>query len=140
MSEEAHAQITVSVAATGNLGVFEVMSEPTAGSEVSKFTPGGQAEEVVIGGRKTREDITVNRVWLNPRDRDVIALLDDARGSSVKGAMRISRQPLDADYNPKGAPMVWNGVLMECTPPPADSESSDPARLQLVMSTQKFAA
>lgn len=140
MSEEAHSQITVSVAATGNLGVFEVMSGATAGSEVAKYTPGGTAEEVVIGGRKTREDITVNRVWLNPRDRDVAAKLDDARGSTVKGAMKVTKQPLDADYNPVGAPIVWSGTLMEVTLPDTDSESNDPARLVLVMSTGKLAA
>lgn len=137
MSTEAQAQISVYIAGIGNLGVFEVASGRTAGGTVVKYTPGGQAEEVVVGGRKTREDITVNRVKLLPRDPDLLAQLDRYRSNAK---MKITEQPMDPDYNPSGSPIVWEGIFQEYTWPDVDSESDDPARLQLVMVAGKLAA
>lgn len=141
-STEAHAHVTVSVdsgtwGTLGNLGTFEVMDPGEAGGEVTKYTPGGQADEVVIPGRKTHDDMTVNRVWKNPRDRDIIGPLLAAR---ARAKMTVSEQPLDADYNPLGSPIVTTGLLMGVTRPGRDSDSTDPARLVLTMSVGKVAA
>lgn len=133
MSTEAQRLITVTVLGhprLGALGPFEVKSGGGGGSESTTFTPGGQPEPKVIGGRKTYEDVTVNRVFLHPRDDDLIGDLLAARGDY---RVAVADQPLDSHYNPVGTPVVWNGVLGDVQYPDSDSESNNAARLVLII-------
>lgn len=114
----------------GNLGVFEVRTGGNATSENTDYAPGGMAPRVQLGGQQTTEDVTVNRVIIPSRDRPIAAALFAARGIATA---HVSDSLLDVSKNPYGQPITWHGILGEVHWPDADSESNDPARLELVI-------
>lgn len=127
-------QFDVTVAVNGrNLGTFDKMSGGAGGSEETKYRPGGMGPEKSYGGRTTRDNITISRVYDQDRN-DMVTLrwLDGLRGKAV---VSVSRQPLDKEGNRFGKPDVYNGILLSCTPPEHDSNGSDPAMFELTIST-----
>lgn len=135
MSLESQRLVTVNVESgawgtLGDLGTFEVRTGGNATSENTGYHPGGMGEFVQLGGQQTTEDVTVNRVLIRERDRPLIGPLLAARG---RAKVTVGDSLLDKSKNPYGAPVVWTGILGDVTYPDADAESSDPARLILVI-------
>lgn len=114
----------------GALGTFDKRSGGNAGSENTKYPPGGMEPEISLGGRQTTEDVTAARLYKRERDRALIGALLAARGVA---SMSISDQALDRSKNPYGDPVTFTGTLGEVQYPDADSESDDAALLTLVM-------
>lgn len=116
----------------GDLGIFEARTGGNLGSENTDFAPGAMAPRKQIGGQQTAEDITVNRVFIRERDRALVGALAAARG---RARMSTSDTLLDRSKNPFGDPVTFTGIMGEYHHPDADSESNDPARLEIVMNT-----
>lgn len=111
------------------LGVFDTFSGGGGTSEDVKHARGGGSSEHAMGGRQTRENITIGRDF--DADRDDIHWMESRRG---KGKLVVTDQPLDEDYNPKGKARVYTGKLLNVTPGEADANSGDVDLLELEMS------
>lgn len=115
------------------LGIFDTMGGGEADSEESLYNPGGMAPAVSLGGRQTVGAVTVGRLYRLDRDHDLVRWLMSRRG---KARATVSRQPLDVDGNPFGAPLVYTGTLKTVTPPDTDSEDSGPAIWTMTITTE----
>jgi hypothetical protein len=94
------------------------------------FNPGGQQPAIALGGKRSRSDMTVKRIWSDTLIGAYLAL-DSAAGSAP---VTISVQTLGAGKAPVGAPLVYTGILGNVTVPPRDSTSSSPISLELTVS------
>lgn len=97
--------------------------------EQQNFNPGGQQPAIALGGKRSRSDMTVKRIWSDDLIAAYIAL-DNVAGSAP---VTISVQTLGAGKQPIGSPLVYTGVLGNVTPPPRDSTSSSPVYLEMTV-------
>jgi hypothetical protein len=126
-------QFSVSVTVDDRpLGIWDVLDGGAVTSEETKYRPGGMAAQLSLGGSVTTENITVKRLYTLARDHAQIHWLLSRVG---KGRVVAVKTSLDTDGNVFGAPLVYSGTLMSVTPPPADSESDDPALVEMEIST-----
>jgi hypothetical protein len=97
-------------------------------SEETKFRPGGMAQELALGGSQTLENLTVARLFNLSRDLSVVK-----RWYARAGKARVTavEQFLDTDGNAFGQPVSYVGKLKSVSIPEHDSESSDPALVEL---------
>lgn len=115
------------------LGLWDTLSGGDVESEETKYRPGGMTPQVSLGGSVTVNNITLGRL-LNREDWDFMhALMANRVG---KAEVVVARQPLDADANPFGRPMVYRGVLMSVNPGDTDSNSSDAQVWEITVSTE----
>jgi hypothetical protein len=114
-----------------DFGVWDKKSGGAIDSDIYKYKPGGMAKQVSLGGSKTIEDLTVSRLYRHMRDHLQLQNLINWTG---KARVTVSQHVLDTDGNLFGAPIVWTGLLKTTTPPDHDSESTDPAMIELVIS------
>lgn len=131
MSLESQYSVTVKVG-TLNLGVFDRFSGGEVDSEETKYSPGAMGPQVSLGGKTTVGNITVGRLYDLTRDHVIAKQLIAAVG---KADCVVTKQPLDADRNPYGAPLVYTGKLKSLSFPDHNSESSDPAMMELEISS-----
>jgi hypothetical protein len=132
MSRQDQYNVTVSVAGS-NLGTFDKMTGGDVDSEETKYKPGAMAPQITLGGSKTVSNIVISRLYDLNRDHPIIQWLFSLVG---RGAVVVTKQPLDINGAPFGSPIVYQGVLKKSTPPPADSEATTtPAMLELEVST-----
>lgn len=129
-------QYSVSVAIADlnppNLGVFDKMTGGAIDTEETKYKPGAMGASISLGGTKTVANVVVERLYDLQRDHHLMAALIAAAG---KSDMTVTKQPLDADGNAFGAPLVYTGKLKTVTPPEHDSEANTAAMLSLELST-----
>jgi hypothetical protein len=122
------ALVTVSVEGIGDIGVFDKMTGGEIDSEETKYSPGGMAPPVSLGGRVTMANIVLERNYVLERDSAIEHALIAAVGVANVTA---TKQPLDENRVPYGRPLVYSGVLKKCFPPDHDSNSSNAALLHL---------
>jgi hypothetical protein len=91
---------------------------------------GGMAPAIALGGKRSRSDMTVKRIWNDTLIGAYIAL-DAAAGSAP---VTISVQTLSAAKQPVGAPLVYTGILGPVTRPAFEATTSSPIYLQMVVS------
>lgn len=131
------ASISVSVKFPGdtrytNTGIWDKRSGGELDSSETKYTPGNLGDPISLGGRIIPGNNTLQRLFRGARDQDTLQKMFNAVGRSP---VIVSEQPLDIDGNAYGRPIVWNGVLKKCTPPPRDSESQNAALIEIEVST-----
>lgn len=115
------------------LGLWDTLSGGDVESEETKYRPGGMVPQVSLGGSVTVNNVTLGRL-LSRSDWDFMhALMANRIG---KAKVVIARQPLDADANPFGRPIVYRGVLMSVNPGDTDSNSSDAQVWEITVSTE----
>jgi hypothetical protein len=114
------------------LGIFDTWSGGEADSDEVKYSPGGMGPEESQGGRATVGNVTVGRQYKRDRDHELVRWLIPRRG---RARFTANRQPLDADGNAYGRPLVYTGVLKAVSPQDVDSTSSDPDMFELELST-----
>lgn len=105
-----------------DLGVWDKLSGGEVDSEETRYKPGGMGAPITLGGSVEVGELTVSRLYVLARDHDRIHWLISRVG---KGVATVARQPLDADGNAYGAPLVYAGTLKTVNPGEIDSESSD---------------
>lgn len=110
-----------------DLGVWDKMEGGEIDSEETRYRPGGLAEEIPLGGTRTRGNITLSKLY-DEGVHDVYHWLDSRAG---RGSVVVTRQPLDPDGNAFGRPLVYVGTLKSVAPPAIDSESSDAALVEI---------
>lgn len=136
MSREDQYNVTVSVTRIGqpvrDFGTFDTFDGGDVDSEETKYHPGGLADQVSLGGRRTVNNVTVGRLFTLDRDLQHMGWLFDGVG---KADVVVTKQSIDVDGNASGAPLVYSGKLKSVTPPSHDSESSDAARWEMEISS-----
>lgn len=114
-----------------NFGVWDKKSGGAVDSDQYKYKPGGMQPQISLGGSRTIEDLTISRLYRHERDHVELQRLINWTG---RATVTVSQHVLDLDGNVFGSPIVWVGLLKTCTPPAHDSESTDPAMIELVVS------
>lgn len=121
-------QFAVSVSLDSeSLGLFDTFSGGETDSDDAKYRPGGLSAEEAVGGPPTVGNVTVSRAFR--RERDVA--LRRWRNRIGRALAVVKVQPLDNDGNVYGSPETYKGLLKRLTPPEHDSNSSDPAVVEL---------
>lgn len=100
-------------------------------ADTVKYRPGNMAPQISLGGHKSIEDVTVQRLFKQGRDN---ALLQQWVNYTGRATMEVHKQPLNIDGHPVGPALVYVGKLMDVKPPDVDSESTSAALIELVMS------
>jgi hypothetical protein len=111
-----------------NMGVFDKKTGGKVTSSVTQYLPGGMAPQISLGGTKTTENVTLERLYRLQRDHKKIQKWINAVG---KGNLILHQQPLDTDGNAYGTPVVYKGTLMSVSPPDVDSTSTAAAMLSI---------
>lgn len=102
-------------------------------ADITRHRPGGQLEEVLLGGLPTTEDVTLNRVYDRARDH---VLLERLRGKVGNGSVTISWQPTDGNMIATAdSPVTRSGVLVGAPAlgPDYDSTSADKPTIEITV-------
>lgn len=113
-----------------NLGTFDVLTGGETDTDELVYKPGGMLPQISLGGIVTVGQTIVSRIYQLDRDHASAHWLLSRVG---RGQMVINKQPLDADGNAYGKPLVYKGTLKRVTPPEVDSNSTDAAIIELEM-------
>ena len=136
VSTGSHFRYTLSIDGRDE-GVWDLATGLGRGSEVSKHRAGGSlTSSATLPGAIVHDDVTVNRGYQRTRDHDLARRLIGREG---RAPVVLKSIPLDADMNPYGRPTTRAGVLMRVNEPDYDSNSTDTARLELVLSVESIA-
>lgn len=128
---------TVFVEGIGDLGKFDQSTGGMGDSEEKKYREGGEVDESVLGGAKSRSNVVTERLFRAERDGPIFHRLDASRG---KAQMIVTKTPADADLNPITAPgvkpLIYRGKVKAVTGPDTDSaDSSGETKLVIEQST-----
>jgi hypothetical protein len=113
----------------GNYGVWDKASGGGVTSSIRKYQPGGGAREIVLGGKRTRDDVIVSKMVDVDVDWPLIVRFEQWAGIADAS---LSIQATRSDYTTAGIdahPIV--GKLTGVLAPEPDSESEEPGLLAL---------
>lgn len=113
------------------IGFFDKKSGGAVDSEDTKYYPGDMADPLSLGGRKTTDNVTLQRIYDGDLDHSIIG---DLMASVGKANVTVTQRPKDADGNGFGQRITYNGKLKRVLPPETDSESSTAAMLEIEIS------
>jgi len=119
-----------------SIGYFDKKSGGAVDSDDTKYYPGDMADPISLGGRRTTDNVTLQRIYDGDLDhtrvfaggKTLIQALMDGAG---KSAVTVTQRPKDRDGNGFGQRITWNGILKRVLPPETDSESSSAAMLEI---------
>ena len=111
--------------------------DSTTGGDVTatekKYRPGGMAPEITLGGVASVTNLKLSKL-VTREDWDRMHNLMATRVG--KAPMTVARQPLDADGNPYGRPLVYTGTLLIVNPGDNDSNNIDAQVWEITCSTE----
>lgn len=122
--------ISVNIDGT-DFGIFDSRKGGDAQAKVTKHRPGGMGPEVSYPALPTYSDLTVSRVFNPVHDLELIRGLE-AKAGRVQ--MTVTEQPLDADGNVFGNPLVYSGTFSNLKLGQVDSTSEKVRMYELDMS------
>jgi hypothetical protein len=102
------------------LGVWDKKTGGAIDSDDIKYYPGGMQPPIALGGKKTTDNITLQRNYDRHDDHDKINTILNAVG----GIITIAQRPMDPDGNEYGKTVTWAGRLKRVEVPDVDSEST----------------
>lgn len=111
-------------------GIWDTRTGGQIDSEETLYHPGGMASPISLGGRQTPENITLSRLCKVGRDWQAIPAL---MGGVGKSRVTITDDVLDFDGNdfPGVSGITYTGTLKRVQPPPANSEDSGAAMIEI---------
>lgn len=126
-------QYNVTVAIDGvDDGTWDKMTGGEVDSEETKYKPGGMATALSLGGSQNVGNLTVSKLLR----LDEVPKIKTWMQKAGKVPVVVTKQSLDVDGNVfGGAVIVYKGKLKRVSPPEVDSESSDPALVEIEVST-----
>lgn len=110
-------------------GLWETWGGGDGDSDDTPYTE-GDGSPFSLGGKQTRDPITIGRRFDASRDVPLHPRLDALRG---KAECVFTKQYVDDEENPIGIPKIRRGKLKKVTDPEADKNSSDPSTFELEM-------
>lgn len=112
-----------------SFGVWDKKTGGEIDSDDIKYYPGGMAPPIMLGGKVTTGNVTLQRLYDRIDDHGKISTLINAAG---RGTITISQKPMDIDGNEGGGrAIVYTGVLKRVSPPDIDSESTTAALYEI---------
>lgn len=119
-------------------GVWDTKTGGQMDSEERVYHPGAMAEAISLGGRRTPENVTLSRLCLVGRDWEAIPSLLAVVG---RARVTVADHPLDFDGNAISGihVLTYNGTLKRVQPPEHNSESSDPAMIEIEVTVDTVA-
>lgn len=111
-----------------DFGVFDKFDGGEVDTDELSYKPGAMAPKISLGGIPTVGQVTISRLYVLERDHLKVHSLIAKVG---KADVVVKKQPLDVDKNAFGRPLVYTGKLKRVQPPPADSESTDAALIEI---------
>ena len=135
MSREDQFNVTVTVKRGGtvkDLGTFDTFDGGEIDSEETKYWPGGLANQLSLGGRRSVSNLTVGRLYDLARDHPNMGWL---AGGVGKADVIVTKTSIDIDGNAFGRPLIYEGKMKQLTPPNHDSESNDAAVYEIEVSS-----
>lgn len=112
---------------TRDLGVWDKQEGGGLDSEESTYRAAGGVR-VSLGGSVNPDNVTLSRLYDLVRDHAQVGWLLALVG---RGRAAIGKVPTNAAYQAQGQALTYVGTLKRCTPPEVDSESDDPALIEL---------
>lgn len=119
------------------LGVWDKKTGGELDSDDVKYNPGGMVPPIMLGGKRTTGNVTLQRIYDRFDDHDKINELFAAAG---KGRVKISQRPMDMDGNEFGKSIIYVGILKRVSPPDVDSESTTAALYEIEATINGFPA
>lgn len=113
-------------------GDWDTCSDPTSKRPVSKRRRAANARLESIGGRLEHDDITVTRFWDEARDAAIVTQWEANQSFFDGGTLTLTS--LGTDGVAMGAGKPYTYIVIECGRTGADANSSDEAKLSLVLS------
>jgi hypothetical protein len=120
------------VTVDGNpIGTWDALKGGDNDSTVTNYRPGGMAATKVVGGQTTVSPVTLDKSLEMETDWAIMSNL--LRASVGVSQVVVSRQLLDQNKNPYGAPLIYTGILKQVLPGDTDSMKADPQIWSIVM-------
>jgi hypothetical protein len=121
------------------LGEWDKLEGGGVDSEESTYRA-ARGIRVSLGGSVNPDNVTLSRLYDVVRDHAQVGWLLALVG---RGRATITKVPTNTAYQATGSALTYVGTLKRCTPPEVDSESDDPALIELeftIESSPKLAA
>jgi len=119
--------------AGNSFGIWDKKTGGEFDSDEVKYYPGGMNDVVVLGGRTTPGNITLQRLYDRVDDHDRINTLLNGVG---KYKCTVSQRPMDTDGNGYGKSVYWVGKLKRVLVPDVDSEATSAALIEVEISVE----
>jgi len=103
-----------------SFGVWDKKTGGELDSDDIKYYPGGMVPPIMLGGKKTTGNVTLQRNYDRIDDHGKINTLLAAVSS---GKVTISQRPMDVDGHEIGSSIIYTGKLKRVNVPDTDSES-----------------
>src|SRR5262245_37865848 len=116
-------------------GVWDKKTGGAVDSDDSKYYPGGMEPPISLGGRRTVDNITLQRLYRIQRDHEHVGRLLNGAG---RAQAQIIIHPMDKNHNVHGPAVVYNCTLKRVMLPDLDSESSAAALIELEFTVDGF--
>lgn len=110
---------------------FEVKTGGELDSEEQTYLLGGMGQRISLGGQRVPGNVTINRIFDFARDHVNGEWFRQRVGNGT--TMEVHQQPLDKSGKPWGQAIIYNGTFKRWTPPEVNSNSNDPALIELEM-------
>jgi hypothetical protein len=120
-----------------SIGIWDKKTGGEIDSEDTKYYPGGMLAPIMLSGRRTTGNVTLQRLYDRVDDHDKVNTLLTAAG---RGKIDISQRPMDFDGNPYGRSITYTGILKRVQVPDVDSESSTAAMVEIEVTINGFPA
>lgn len=117
------------------LGIWDKKTGGEIDSEDTKYYPGGMLPPIMLTGRRTTGNVTLQRLYDRIDDHDKINTLLTAAG---RGDMSITQRPMDPDGHEYGKSITYTGKLKRVQVPEVDSESSTAAMVEIEVTIDGF--
>jgi hypothetical protein len=112
-----------------NFGTWDKQGGGGVTSSIRKYQPGGGQKEIVLGGKRTRGDVTAQKMCDVDTDWPLIEQLEQWAGIADAS---LTIQATRADYTTGGIkPRPIVGKLTGVQAPEPDSESEEPGMISL---------
>lgn len=109
-------------------GVWDKKTGGALDSDDVKYYPGGMVPPITLGGKKTTDNVTLQRNYDRHDDHDQINKLFAAVG---RGKITINQTPMDQDQHPYGKSITYSGILKRVMVPDVDSESTTASLIEI---------
>jgi hypothetical protein len=122
--------VTVTDPSTGEsrqLGAWDKKTGGEVDSEETVYNASGGVR-ISLGGRVTPGNVVLSRLYDVTRDNPNEGWLISLVG---RGRVFVGQQPTDAAHAANGRPLSYLGTLKRYTPPEVDSDSNDPAMVEI---------
>lgn len=119
-----------------DIGAFETWSGGDGDSDDTPYRE-GDGSLTNLGGKQSRDPITIGRLVKPERDVPIYPWLDSRRGKAIAV---FTKQYVDDEENPVGSPIIRRGKLKKVTDPEADKNSSDASTFSLELGSNSVPA